>query len=152
MTSVETMTSAELAALLLFHADAGVEWLVEDGPIDRIAEFAAAKAARGAVSRPPPAPENKTTSPSAEQRKPPAKAAPRTAPRVVIPDGEAVSQARSAAAAAGSLEDLRAAMAEFTGCNLRNSAKSLIFADGNPETGVMIVGGQPSAEDDSTLR
>ncbi|MCA1970859.1 MAG: uracil-DNA glycosylase, partial [Rhizobium sp.] len=40
------MTPAELAALLHFHADAGVEWLVEDEPVDRVAEFAAERAAR----------------------------------------------------------------------------------------------------------
>nr|MDH4412957.1 uracil-DNA glycosylase [Rhizobium sp.] len=46
MIQARDMTPAELAALLAFHAEAGVEWLVEEDPIDRIAAFAAEKSAR----------------------------------------------------------------------------------------------------------
>ncbi len=43
MIQARDMTPAELAALLAFHAEAGVEWLVEDDPVDRIAAFAEEK-------------------------------------------------------------------------------------------------------------
>ena len=44
MISASDLTPAELAALLHFHADAGVEWLLEEEAVDRFAEFEAAKA------------------------------------------------------------------------------------------------------------
>ncbi|MCJ9697127.1 uracil-DNA glycosylase, partial [Rhizobium sp. PRIMUS64] len=46
MISANDLSPAELAALLHFHADAGVEWLLEEEAIDRFAEFEAMKAAR----------------------------------------------------------------------------------------------------------
>ncbi|MCF3642859.1 uracil-DNA glycosylase, partial [Rhizobium sp. TRM95111] len=36
----------------------------------------------------------------------------------------------------------------FNGCNLKNSARGLVFADGNPKPDVMIVGPMPNADDD----
>ncbi len=46
MISVNDLSPGELAALLHFHAEAGVEWLLEDEAVDRFAEFEAMKAAR----------------------------------------------------------------------------------------------------------
>ena len=45
MISANDLSPAELAALLHFHADAGVEWLLEEEAVDRFAEFEAMKAA-----------------------------------------------------------------------------------------------------------
>ena len=56
--------------------------------------------------------------------------------------------AREAAAAAKSLDDLRATLARFEGCNLRTTATNLVFADGNPEARVMFVGEAPGFEED----
>lgn len=150
MIASDQMTPAELAALLHFHADAGVEWLLEDDAIDRVAEFAAAKAARStAAARPAPAQREDARPAPMPDRKSQEKAAPRPiAPTMVIPDGEAVALAQKAAAAASSLAELKDAMAAFTACNLRNSARNLVFADGNAESGVMVIGGLPSADDD----
>src|SRR3546814_19202862 len=44
--SASDLDAGELAALLHFYADAGVEWLLDDAPIDRLAEFEAQRAAR----------------------------------------------------------------------------------------------------------
>ena len=41
MIDAANLTAGELAALLHFHADAGVEFLLEDEGVDRFAEFAA---------------------------------------------------------------------------------------------------------------
>ncbi|MQW88403.1 uracil-DNA glycosylase, partial [Sinorhizobium saheli] len=38
MISANDLSRPELAALLAFHAEAGVEWLLEDEPVDRLAE------------------------------------------------------------------------------------------------------------------
>ena len=52
------------------------------------------------------------------------------------------------AAAAATLEELAAAMAGFEGCALRQTATNLVFADGNPEARVMLVGEAPGADED----
>jgi DNA polymerase len=57
-------------------------------------------------------------------------------------------EARTAAKRAGTLEELRAALARFEGCALRSTATQLVFADGNAQARVMFVGEAPGAEED----
>jgi DNA polymerase len=52
------------------------------------------------------------------------------------------------AEAAGTLDELRAALAAFDGCALAATATNLVFADGNPAAGLMLVGEGPGAEED----
>ncbi|KND19951.1 DNA polymerase [Pannonibacter phragmitetus] len=66
----------------------------------------------------------------------------------VIPGEQAVKSAREAAKSAATLEDLKACLAAFNGCNLRLTAKSLVFADGNPSARVMLVGEAPGRDED----
>jgi DNA polymerase len=61
---------------------------------------------------------------------------------------EAVTSAREAAKSAKSLDELRSALERFDGCALKTTAKNLVFADGNPEAKVMLVGEAPGAEED----
>jgi uracil-DNA glycosylase family 4 len=156
MISVNDLSPAELAALLHFHAEAGVEWLLEEEAVDRFAEFERMKAARqgaraalpAAPSVPQPAqapsqPARRTVTASAAPASPPPT---RGAP--AIPDEQAIEQARFAAETARTLGELKTALEAFNGCNLKNSARSTIFASGNPESGIMVVGPMPSADDD----
>ncbi len=46
------------------------------------------------------------------------------------------------------LEELRQAMASFTGCALKETAMNMVFADGNPKADVMLVGEAPGADED----
>ena len=39
-------------------------------------------------------------------------------------------------------------MAEFDGCNLKFTAKNLVFADGNPNASIMLVGEAPGRDED----
>ena len=48
MISADDLSLSELAALMHFHADAGVEWLLHDEAVDRFAEFELLQAARRA--------------------------------------------------------------------------------------------------------
>src|SRR6185437_8868050 len=50
--------------------------------------------------------------------------------------------------AANTLVELRAALEGFEGCNLRLTATQLVFADGNPEGRVMLVGEAPGRDED----
>ncbi|MDK9695600.1 MAG: uracil-DNA glycosylase [Siculibacillus sp.] len=65
-----------------------------------------------------------------------------------VPGDAAVGAARDAARNAATLGDLRAALESFDGCNLRTTAKRLVFADGDPGARVMLVGEAPGREED----
>ena len=159
MISAHDLSPAQLAALLAFHADAGVEWLLEEEPVDRFAEFEAMKAARSnartatasnRAEAPATQPAARQTAaaapPQSRENRAPAPAV--SAPAVAIPDAQAIEEARFAAESARSLAELRVAMEGFAGCNLRNSARNLVFAEGDSASGIIVVGPMPYADDD----
>ncbi|AQS62270.1 hypothetical protein AGRHK599_LOCUS657 [Rhizobium rhizogenes] len=164
MIAAHDLSPAELAALLHFHADAGVDWLLENQPVDRFAEFAAARPARpqpgqetGAAARQPGQPTaERAADPYSQQspqpkRQTPARgapAAPAVQQNVAMPDEQAVAAARFAAESARSLTELKTALEGFSGCNLKNSARNTIFADGDPASAIMVIGPMPDADDD----
>ena len=158
MISTDRMSPAELAALLHFHAEAGVEWLLEQDPVDRFAEFAQARVARGnagsqAVQKTHTSGQNDTPRPVANRDTPGPSgnrvtAPPAGAPQMAIPDEQAIAEARFAAEAARSLAELKSAMEAFSGCNLKNSARNMVFADGDPSSGIMVIGPMPNGDDD----
>jgi DNA polymerase len=49
---------------------------------------------------------------------------------------------------AQNLEDLRMMAKEFDGCDLKKTASNLVFADGNAEAEVMLIGEAPGADED----
>ena len=119
-----------LADLLSFYAEAGVDDAIEEAGVDRFAE-----------------PE-KAPPPARLSERPAAPPAPRPPPAVAVPEGSQAEAARQLAAQAATLEELRAAMASFEGCNLRLTAKQMVFADGNPEADLMLVGEAPGRDED----
>jgi uracil-DNA glycosylase family 4 len=133
--------------LLRFYADAGVDALMGEEPVDRFAEpVDAPKETAAPVSAPMSAP--------LAERKPlmiPVASAPRmpaAAADAPPPTEEAVMAARTAAKSAATLDDLRAILEGFEGCALRKTAKRLVFADGNPKARLMFVGEAPGREED----
>lgn len=142
---------AELEELLRFYAEAGVDEPLDEEPIDRFAipaaEPARALSAASAVAPPadPPAP---SSGPSAFERYADATPMPRVAAPAAIPDEATASRARDMARSARSLDELRDLLAGFDGCNLKSTAKTMVFADGNPEADVMFVGEAPGREED----
>ena len=58
------------------------------------------------------------------------------------------ARAISLAGAAQTLDELRAAIAEFDGIQIRRHATHLVFADGNPKARIMVVGEAPGADED----
>jgi len=143
--------------ILAFHRDAGVDIALEDAPVNRFAESVSQSeqsrhsanreaAARGSEPRTLPNRESGAGSRAAsfafardDGQK--SSAAP------VPPDAAAIA-AREAAKSADSLDELRAALSRFEGCALKNTAKNLVFADGNPKARVMFVGEAPGADED----
>lgn len=57
-------------------------------------------------------------------------------------------QAWDLATSAASPGELREILATFDGCALRGTATNLVFADGNPKAGMVLIGEAPGAEED----
>lgn len=76
--------------------------------------------------------------------------APRTgaAADAALPQADPVRAAETAAAASASREALRAALAAFPHCSLRQGARNLVFCDGDPAARVMVIGEAPGREED----
>jgi DNA polymerase len=128
--------------LLRFYAEAGVDAALEEAPVDRFVQ-SQAPVEPPAQARPAPAAREAPRTP----REPPT--APRAAaPSLTVPSDNAVMAARQAATTAATLDELRATLAGFEGCNLRHTATNLVFADGNPAARVMFVGEAPGFEED----
>ncbi len=124
-------------ALLAFYAEAGVDEALDEAPMNRFAEAA-----------PQPSPPAVVQPAAARAAAVPiAPAAPRPA-QAAVPDEAQAALARQLAAGAATLEELREAMASFDGCNLKFTAKNLVFSDGNPEAALMLVGEAPGRDED----
>ncbi len=119
-------TTAE--SLLAFWAEAGVDSILTEDPIDRIAAGALV-----AVRPPPPkvisgpgTPASRTNEVSVQ-----------------------VGLAQSAAGACQTLTDLQKAVEAFEGCPLKfQSASPAIFTRGAPEAAILVVGDAPDPDDD----
>lgn len=134
--------------LLRWQLEIGVDVAMDDGPLNHFAlQSAPPAAARTQAAAAPARPQAGER--SLPERRPITAAPPASVmANAAIPGDEAVTSARELAAAAGSLAELREAMARFEGCNLRLTAKNLVFADGNPQAQVMVVGEAPGREED----
>jgi uracil-DNA glycosylase family 4 len=129
-------------ALLDFYAEAGVDALVGETPLDRLAIAQIDLAPTIVAQMPEPAPEPRPRiAPAPRPETNLAGDAP-AAPDI------AVMAAREAARNAASLAELREILSKFEGCALRSTAKQLVFADGNPQARVMFVGEAPGREED----
>ncbi|MBB6408141.1 uracil-DNA glycosylase [Mesorhizobium sangaii] len=150
MTAASPINRQDLADLLAFYASAGVDEALEDQPVNRFAE--APKPAERAVAPPADAvapPGSTSTSrpePADRANLPPVTRAPLIT--AAVPDEAQAALARHLATTATTLDELRQHMAAFDGCNLKATAKNLVFADGNPEAAVMLVGEAPGRDED----
>jgi DNA polymerase len=136
---------ASLREVLRFLADAGVDEALDEVAVNRFSE-----APRQAVS-----PDQDSRSRAASVSREPAGtvgAAPMPGemrqPTAAVPDEAQAARARELARSAATLEELREILAGFDGCNLKFTAKNLVFADGNPQAAVMLVGEAPGRDED----
>ena len=133
---VSEWTTDELRALLAWYAEIGVDLPLAEEPVDRRAEETPVAAAAPSPQVPPP---------ELAPRRDGSRSLPPMAAATVA---ETEQAARDAAAAARTMDELRDALARFEGCNLRHTATNLVFADGNPEARVMLVGEAPGRDED----
>ncbi|MBO6719180.1 MAG: uracil-DNA glycosylase [Rhizobiaceae bacterium] len=136
---------ANLEELLRFYAEAGHDEALTEEPINRFAK--PARAATEGKAQPkragtPPLP-SPGAPPPGQRVTVPAPPAPTT-----VPDEQQAMRARALAREAKTIEELYEALAGFDGCNLKVTAKNLVFADGNPQARIMLVGEAPGRDED----
>jgi DNA polymerase len=127
------LTPRRAVETLRWWREAGIDFTLSETPRDRFAEPLAPAAPR------------RSAEPIAAAVAPSARAF--AAPSVAAPDAAARS-AVQAAAAARTLEDLRAALQSFGGCGLKATATQLVFSDGAPGARAMMVGEAPGGDED----
>ena len=127
------LNRGEILAALDWYVAAGVDIAVGEAPVDRFAQ-SSIKPPSTAMRPLPAQPEPAVQSP-----------APAAPAAMAEADPDAV---RALAASAQSLDELRVMLAEFDGCGLKLRATNLVFADGNPEADIMLVGEAPGREED----
>jgi uracil-DNA glycosylase family 4 len=123
---------SNLAELLQWYADIGVDEAIGDSPIDRtnISIVVPEKTSVLAI----PSADIPLSSPAAAAQVPGAI--------------EAVKEAEALAAAAKTLEELKSALESFKGLSLKRTATSTVFADGSAQARVMVIGDAPGADED----
>ena len=149
-------TNIDLVDVLRFYVETGIDVALSEEPVDRFALSQAPAVAEPLRKPPPPTPRavelaapELPSVPSFEGRwAPPPEPRQFTPPTLAVPSEAAIMAAREAATQAQSLDELRATLETFEGCNLRFTATNLVFADGNPEAQVMFVGEAPGMEED----
>ena len=152
MTAVSPNNRPDIADLLAFYASAGVDEALEEQPVNRFAE--ASKLAERAPTAAAPGRENAAAPRSTYLSRgetsglPDAAAARAPSTTATVPDEAQAALARQLAKSAQTLDELRRLMAAFDGCNLKFTAKNLVFADGNPNAAVMLVGEAPGRDED----
>jgi len=138
----QTLTGRDIAALLQFYQQVGVDVALQTVPFDHFIEHV--------PEQPDPASAPVIQQDSASLHVPnkqrvPAKAV-TSAP--LITAASAIEQARAMAASAPSLDALREALNAYDACALKLTAKNTCFADGSPSSPLMLVGEAPGSDED----
>jgi len=146
-----TLTPDQALALLQWQIEMGADEAIDVEPVDhfapppsRVAVNPAPVMGEGGVGvmAAPAAPRTAAPRPAA----PPASIAP---PRALTESAaEPAQSARALAAQAETIDQLAAIVAGFDACPLKRTATNTVFADGNPEAPVMIIGEAPGADED----
>lgn len=140
------LTREDLSSLIEWYDAMGVDCALDDSSIDRFAETALKL---NAVKNHSNFPAITTSKPaldfSSKGKTPHARSNQNTA---TVPGSEMVQSARLLASQASTLDEIHQHLKKFEGCNLRQTAKHLCFADGNPNARIMIVAEAPGREED----
>jgi len=140
----------EVRDLLAFYLDSGVDAVLGEEPIDRLADDPSPGGTVAAAPARTESAQRSEASPSSQRRTAPPSPSRTTAnaSAPMIGPEAAVMAAREAAKSAKTLDELRALLENFQGCPLRATATQLVFSDGNPQSRIMFVGEAPGYEED----
>jgi uracil-DNA glycosylase family 4 len=131
MSQAQQLNNDELLSVLEWYRAAGVDLAVGEDPVDRFAQRnQQAAAPRAAVQ-------------SMQQA-----SQPLAPPPLAGPIGGDPEEARRLAESAQSIEALKSTLEGYDGCGLKFRATQLVFAEGNPEAKIVIIGDPPGADED----
>ena len=134
--------SIEIQSLLAWQLAMGVDETIGEEPINWLNKPVLAPVAAPAL-----APETPAAQPIQMVSAPPTGAPmPPPAPNTSL--AETIAKAEAAAGAAQTLDALREALLAFDGCSLKKTARNNVFADGNPDSHIMLIGDMPDADED----
>lgn len=134
------------ATILKWLADMGADEAIDGSPIDRFTVVAEPFALPQREAAPAPKPAATSAKPSLPLVRHVIEPTQRAV--TAVPASEAANSAREIAAACRSIEELRNAVLNFDGCVLKQTAKHTVFADGNPDAPVMLIGEAPGRDED----
>jgi DNA polymerase len=140
------MNSNPLIQALQWHLDQGIDVALMEEPVSFYSDTPQAAPAQDLASQ------------QQQKQNPPAGApyvapplAPAAAPKTsnsTLTSEEALSKAIALAKSANSLEELKETIAGFDELSIKRTASHLVFADGNKDARVMIIGEAPGADED----
>jgi DNA polymerase len=137
---MSSTAAPERHAWLDWYRLMGVDEVIGAYPVDRLTPPPAPAAVRPDVAR------TRSPAPPATAGLPGRRAP--AAAHLLQSAGSAAASAREIAAACSDLAALEAAVREFDGCALRETARHCCFADGGPDAEVMLIGEAPGAVED----
>jgi uracil-DNA glycosylase family 4 len=123
---------AAARALLAWYEAMGADEGIGEAPLDRFAGGGAPKAVPARA-----APERKSVA-----------SAPRSTPRATALVRAPTPSPRGIGGQAATLAELQALVAQFDGCSLKRTAKSLCFARGSEQASIMLIGEAPGRDED----
>ena len=130
-------------SLITEQFEAGIDELLENNPVDWFSLFQedknVAKPLWTGAALPSKAPSSGSIASSS-----------RKAPQILTHGGKDgdKTDASHIAYTARDIGELEALLQKFEGCSLKKTATKTVFADGNPDSGIMLVGEAPGAEED----
>jgi len=125
------LSNIDAHAILDWYNAAGVDLAVGEVPVDRFAATLPNKSA-----------------PIIPQKNAKASASPSVTPTPPVPLHADPTEANELAAKATSLQELEQILGDYDGCALKLRATQLVFADGNPEADIMLIGEAPGRDED----
>jgi uracil-DNA glycosylase family 4 len=143
--------TADALAMLRWQIEMGADEAIGEDPVDRTAVPAPLPAAAplptavqapAGEARRPAAARNATSAPAARAPAPPQRA------QVALESPQLVEDARSIAARCNTAAELEAAIKAFDGCALKRTARNTVFADGQPDAPIMVIGEAPGGDED----
>lgn len=126
--------------VLTWYLESGVDAVLQDTPRQWLSQPDAAGAALVAPASSQPVFMNPHPTPLPEGRK-----TTRPAP---LAAAASVTLARELAERCNNIEELKEAVHRFEGCSLKKLATNTVFADGNPEAEIMLIGEAPGLNED----
>lgn len=133
---------------LALQLESGIDECIGEVTVDRYETSQALIAAREAAQQAArEAPAQLAEAPAARPTPIPTMAPATPTSPGLVPEG-LVKAAVTVAAQAESIEALRTAVEGFEDCGLKHTATNTVFADGNPDAQVMLIGEAPGAQED----